>query len=165
MPAPDKLLIQHDDFDGGRFTHVGRYGSGNQFMGYLTYASPKYYHTEEMTPDGQIIWRKHINCFAVLHRFDAEGNHLGTDVVRVEGTQDSDHQAWAKLEEMIAGLGEIEYAGIWVKPFRLEIEGVVHGLIYESEFWEEDGEEQEWIMLEPNDIMFHPPWDSGEYST
>jgi hypothetical protein len=23
----------------------------------------------------------------------------------------------------------------------------------------------EWITLEPCDIMFHPPWDSGEYST
>lgn len=21
------------------------------------------------------------------------------------------------------------------------------------------------VMLEPSDIMFHPPWDSGEYST
>jgi formate hydrogenlyase regulatory protein HycA len=66
---------------------------------------------------------------------------------------------------MIAGLVEIEYGDIRVKPFRLEIGGVVHGLIYRSEFWEEDGEEHEWVMLEPNDIMFHPPWDSGEYST
>ncbi len=36
-------------------------------MGYVTYASPKFYHTEGVTPEGQIIWREHTNCFAVLH--------------------------------------------------------------------------------------------------
>ena len=23
----------------------------------------------------------------------------------------------------------------------------------------------EYVMLEPNGVMFHPPWDSGEFST
>ena len=165
MAAPDTLLIPLEDFDYGRFTHVGRYGSGNQFMGYITYADPKYYHTEETMPDGQIIWREHTNCFAVLHRFDATGRHLGTDIERVEGTRDSDTRDWARLEEMIAELGEAEFGEIRVRPFQVEVGKVVHGLIYECERWEEDGEDHEWVMLEPNDIMFHPPWDSGEYST
>lgn len=76
VAEPDTLLIQHEDFEYGRFTHVGRYGGGNQFMGYVTYASkylPKFYYTEESQPDGQIIFREHTNCFAVLHRFDAAG--------------------------------------------------------------------------------------------
>jgi hypothetical protein len=72
---------------------------------------------------------------------------------------------WATLEEMIARLGQVEFGDIWVQPFRVEVGKVVHELIYEREWWEEDGEEHEWVMLEPNDIMFHPPWDSGEYST
>ena len=42
---------------------------------------------------------------------------------------------------------------------------MVHGLIYERERCDEDDDDHEWVMLEPNDIMFHPPWDSGEYST
>jgi hypothetical protein len=165
MAAPDTLLIQYEDFEGGRFTHVGRYGPGNQFMGYVTFAAPKFYHTEEVAPDGQIIWRQHMNCFAVLHRFDAAGQHLGTDVERVEGVQESGKADWSTLESMIAALGEVKLCDIQVKLFRVEVGKVVHGLIYECERWEEDEEEHDWVMLEPNDIMFHPPWDSGEYST
>ena len=164
MVAPDTLLIPYEDFDSGRFTYVGRFGGG-QFMGYVTYAAPKYYSTEEATPDGQIIWRQHTNCFAVLHRFDLAGRHLGTDVERVAGTPDSGASDWARLEEMIAGLGRVQYTDIHVSLFRVEIGGAVHGLIYECERFEEDDEEHEWVMLEPNDIMFHPPWDSGQYST
>jgi hypothetical protein len=165
MAVPDTLLIPYESFEYGRFKHVGRYGPGNQFMGYVTYAYPKYYHTEEVTPDGQIIWREHTNCFAVLHRFGPSGQHLGTDVEPVQGVMGSEEQDWAKLIEMIAGLGEVQPCGIRVKPFRVEVGKVVHGLIYECQQDEEDGRELEWVMLEPNDIMFHPPWDSGEYST
>jgi hypothetical protein len=42
---------------------------------------------------------------------------------------------------------------------------VVHGLIYEPERWDEGYQVGDHVMLEPNDIMFHSPWDSGEYST
>jgi len=165
LAAPDKLLILYEDFDDGRFSHIGRYGAGNQFMAYTTYASPKHYHTEESTPDGQMIWRLHTNCFAILHRFDSDGHHLGTDIERLEGIEDSEVRDQAKFEAIIDKLGQVEFCDIQVKPFRIEIGKIVHGLIYECEFWEEDGEEHEWVMLEPNDIMFHPPWDSGEYST
>jgi hypothetical protein len=165
VAEPDTLFIQYEDFEYGRFTHVGRYGGGSQFMGYVTYASPKSYHTQEETPDGQIIFREHMNCFAVLHRFDAAGRHLSTDVERVEGARDSGRRDWARLEGMIAELGSAEFGDIRVRPFRVQVGGVVHGLIYECERTEEDGDEHEWVMLEPNDIMFHPPWDSGEYST
>jgi len=165
VAAPDNLLIQYEDFEYGRFTHVGRTDDRIQFMGYVTYASPKFYHTQERTPEGQVIVRENTNCFAVLHRFDTAGRHLGTDVERVNGTRDSGERDWAKLEEMIAGLGGVNFGDIRVRPFRVEVGGVVHGLIYECQRWVEDGEEHEYVMLEPNDIMFHPPWDSGDYST
>jgi hypothetical protein len=165
MAAPDTLLIQYENFEHGRFTHVGRFGPGNQFMAYLTYADPKYYHTEEVTPDGQIIWKRHTNCFAVLHLFGPSGDHLKSEVERVSGERGSEEQDWAKLEEMITRLGEVKLGDIRVKRFRVEVEKIVHGLIYECELHEEDGREIEWVMLQPNDIMFHPPWDSGEYST
>jgi formate hydrogenlyase regulatory protein HycA len=165
MAEPDTLLIPYEDFEYGRFTHVGSYGGGNQFMGYVTYATPKFYHTEEITPEGQIIWREHTNCFAVLHRFDPAGRHLGTDVERVEGTRESGTRDWEKLQEMIAALGKVEFRDIRVRLFRVEVGKVVHGLIYEPERWEEGYRAGDYVMLEPNDIMFHPPWDSGEYST
>jgi hypothetical protein len=69
---------------------------------------------------------------------------------------------------MIVALGEYEFGDIRVKPFQVELGKVVHGLIYEcvdSEDPEDPGATYEYVMLEPNDIMFHPPWDSGEYST
>jgi formate hydrogenlyase regulatory protein HycA len=165
VAVPDILRIPYEDFEYGRFTHVGHYDGGNQFMGYVTYASPKFYHTEEVTPDGQLLFRKHTNRFAVLHLFDAAGSHLDTKVERVEGTRDSGPCDWAKLEEMLAKLGNVEFRDIWVKPFRVEVGKVVHGLIYEPERWEEGDLTGDYVMLEPNDIMFHPPWDSGEYST
>jgi hypothetical protein len=165
VAEPDSLLIPYEDFEYGRFTHVGQYKGGNQFMGYVTFAAPKFCHTEEIAPDGQLVFREHTKCFAVLHRFDARGRHLGTDIERVGSTRDSGQRDWARLEEMVAGLGEVEFCDIRVKPFRVEVGKVVHGLIYNCERWEEDGEDHEWVMLEPNDIMFHPPWDSGEYST
>jgi hypothetical protein len=171
VAEPDTLLIKHEDFEGGRFTHIGRYGSGNQFMGYVTYASQnvsKFYHTEEATPDGNLLFREHTNCFAVVHRFDTAGHHLGTDVERVEGTQDSGERDWAKLAEMIAGLGRAEFCDIRVKPFRVQFGKVIHGLIYECVDAEDPDDPDaidEYVMLEPNDIMFHRPWDSGEYST
>jgi hypothetical protein len=134
----------------------------------VTYANPKVYHTEEISSDGQVVFREHVNCFAVLHRFHADGGHLGTDVKRVEVTSDSDEQDWSRLEAMIAELDKPEYHGIRVKPFRVEIDKVVHGLIYEcadAEDADDPTAMEEYVMLEPNDIMFHPPWDSGEYST
>jgi hypothetical protein len=117
VAEPDTLLIPYGDFEYGRFTHVGRYAGGNQFMAYVTYASqyvPKFYHTEEVTPHGQLLFREHTNCFAMLHRFDAAGRHCGTDVERVEGTQDPGERDWANLEEMVAGLGEVNFRDIRV---------------------------------------------------
>jgi hypothetical protein len=164
LAAPQTLLIPFEDFEYGRFTHVGRFGDGNQFMAYVTFASPKFYHTEVETSDGQVIWQQHVNCFAVLHRFDPAGKHLGTAVERV--TPDGSDEA--KLQAMIAALGPVKLSDIRVCPFEVQIGKVLHGLIYEcedAEDLEDPDATLEYVMLYPNDIMFHPPWDSGEYST
>ena len=58
---------------------------------------------------------------------------------------------------------EAEPCDIYVKPFSAEIDGVLYELVYESGVDEDEGDE--YVMLWPNDVMFHPPWDSGEYST
>lgn len=167
MAEPDTILIPHEDFDGARFTHVGRYAGDNQFLACITYASQyvaKFYWTEEITVDGQLCFRQCANCFAALHRFDSAGCHLGTAVERLGGTDDSDQDDWAKLDKMVANLGDIQRCDIHVKPFRIEIDKIVFGLIYERA--ELDGsidpdESQEYVMLEPNDIMFHPPWEAA----
>jgi hypothetical protein len=49
-----------------------------------------------------------------------------------------------------------------VKLFSVKVDEVTYGLIYE----EADEEKYcEYVMLEPNDIIFQEPWDSGNYST
>ena len=42
--------------------------------------------------------------------------------------------------------GEPEFCDIWVRPFSVEIDGVLHGLFYEQS---EDDPDSEWVMLEP----------------
>jgi len=166
MGKPDQLRIPLDEH---RFENVGRLPDGTQFMAYVTGGFPtgmKYYLGDD--------WQTKKKWLAVIHRFDAEGNHIGTETrlgaFDIEGRQVAGDKAFAHLQDMYAELiaiGEPEFCDIWVKLFSVEIDGVMYGLFYEqSEEEPEEGEERgEWVMLEPRDIMFHPPWDSGNYST
>lgn len=173
MTVPNCLRIPYEDFDGARFDCIGRYGASNQFMAFVTGAMPHAFEKGERWDlecrDADDYYRKHKGWYAVLHKFDAEGNHIGSEA-RL-GARDSEgwYQACAKAENQLTQLlrevSEPVLCDIRIRPFAVEIEGIRYGLVYECEFWEEDGEEHEWVMLEPNDIMFHPPWDSGEYST
>ena len=61
-----------------------------------------------------------------------------------------------------------EPSDIRVRPFGVEIDGYFFGLVYKcvgAEDPDDPTATHEYVMLEPNDIMFHPPWDRGEYST
>jgi formate hydrogenlyase regulatory protein HycA len=165
MAAPEKLRIPLDD---GRFENVGRLPDGIQFMAFVTGAFPT--GTPYLAP----VSRDKKRWLAVIHRFDADGNHVGSDSrlggFDIEGRQAAGDKAFAHLQEMYAELtaqGEPEICDIWAKLFSIEIEGVTHGLFYEqSEEEPLPGEKRgEWVMLQPRDIMFHPPWDSGNYST
>jgi hypothetical protein len=163
MAAPEKLRIPRDE---GRFENIGRLPDGTQFMAYVTGAFPgglKY-------PDPRSDWRTKKRWLAVIHRFDSEGNHLASETrvggYDIEGRDIAGDKAWNELEEMYTALaagGKIELCDIWVTPFSVEIDGVIHGLFYEHH--KHDDMDYECVMLEPRDIMFHPPWDSGEYST
>src|SRR5687767_5497466 len=131
MSFPDQILIPYDESE--RFSYVGSYGNGNQFMAYETYGSPKRFHTEESGPNGEMIWREHVNSFAVLHRFDSSGVHLGTDVMRIGELKQTGDEDNDPLEIMLDSLGTFELCDIRVKLFQVVIEKTVHGLIYESE--------------------------------
>lgn len=169
MAAPDKLLIPYDGDDYGRFETVGRLPDDTQFMAFVTGAFPTgqdYYLGDD--------WQTKKRWLAVIHRFDAEGNHIGSEsrlgAFDVEGREVAGEKAFGHLKAMFAEMmqaGEPEFCDVWVKPFAVELDGVTHGLIYEHYVEEHDGErhEGEYVMLQPHDIMFHPPWDSGEYST
>ncbi|MFO0953999.1 MAG: hypothetical protein U0835_23165 [Isosphaeraceae bacterium] len=166
MAKPDKLRIPLDD---DRFENVGRLPDGTQFMAYVTGAFPtglKFYLGND--------WESKKRWLAVIHRFDAAGEHIASEsrlgAFDIEGREVAVEKAFANLQEMYGELvsdGEPEFCDIWVRPFSVEIDGVTHGLFYEQSDEEpEEGDERgEWVMLEPRDIMFHRPWDSGEYST
>ena len=167
MAAPEKLRIPLDE---GRFENVGRLPDATQFMAYVTGAFPT--GTPYLARDPDLRNKK--RWLAVIHRFDADGNHIGSESrlggFDIEGRLVAGDKAFAHLQQMYAELaarGEPEFCDIRVKLFSVEIDGVTHGLFYEqSEEEPEEGKERgEWVMLQPRDIMFHPPWDSGEYST
>ena len=173
MSKPDRLLIPREDFEYARFDLVGRYGSGNQFLAFVTGAFPADWWTGRWPPEYlRTFWQEHKRWYAVLHRFDAEGNHLGTEVRCGGTTAEGEDKACARAEEELVALLEpldsLEPCDIRVQTFGVEIDGYFFGLVYElnsSDDPDNPNAAYECVMLQPNDIMFHPPWDSGEYST
>lgn len=162
MASPDKILIPLDD---DRCENVGRLPDGTQFMAYVTGAYPG--GDQYPGADSGLLHQK--RWLAVIHQFDPDGNHIKSETrlggFQREGRDIAGEKAGECLEEMYATLmqqGEPDYGDIWVKLFSVEIDGVVHGLFYEQS---EENPEVDWVLLEPCDIMFHPPWDSGDYST
>ena len=74
MAKPDKLRIAYEDYDYGRFNCVGQLPDGTQFMAFVTGAFPtgmKYYLGDD--------WQHKKKWLAVIHRFDADGNHIGSE--------------------------------------------------------------------------------------
>lgn len=171
MAEPDRLLIQHEEFEGGRFTLVGRYGGGNQFMAFGTGAFPVDWHIGKYSPEYlRTRWAEHKRWYAVLHRFDPDGNHLGTEARLGGTTAGGRDEAFERVDEELAGLleslGPVELCDIRVRPFGVEIDGYFFGLVYTATSADDpDDPGNEYVMLEPNGIMFHPPWDTGNYST
>ncbi|MCI0377353.1 MAG: hypothetical protein L0215_07095 [Gemmataceae bacterium] len=159
---PDMLRIPAD----GPIDFVGRLKDGTQYMTFVTGA----------VPDGYVFdrdqeWRKVKRWLAVLHEFDSEGNHLRSEVklggYDIEGKDNACEKADAAIHKMFDPLRKKgpKRCDIKVKPFSLIVDGITHGLIYETSQPEENGPVFEWVMLEPRDVMFHPPWNSGEWST
>lgn len=168
MAPPEKIRIPYEDDDDSRFNTVGRAKAGpggevRQFMAFITGAYPGKPESGRNFPDPKDPdWARKKRWYGVVHIFDAGGKHLQT-IAQLGGTQadgkrESCERAFDRVNQILFGMGELEFCSIDVAPFRVEIDGYVFGLVYEQE----DGDE--FVMLWPNDVMFHPPWD-GEYST
>ncbi|MFC4068455.1 hypothetical protein [Actinoplanes subglobosus] len=94
--------------------------------------------------------------FAVLHRFDADGNHAGSDVV---GCGPDPELARRRLTDLVAALGPVRRQDIAVRLFAVRRDGTIFGLV--SDVYD-DGEE--YVDLLPTGIRFDEPWD-GLYSS
>lgn len=129
------------------------------------------YHSHYMGTygDGNQFWARILNMnfsepvvYVVLHKFDCEGDHLGTDhkLIKVEANEeDLLERARIVRGKLIERLGHVEYGDIAIKLFRIKIDGHVFGLI--------DSSSEEWgdlVTMEPGDLGFHPPW-NGDYDT
>ena len=155
MSAPDKVLIPCDD---DRFEHVGR-----QFMafGVGAYPGPTHFY-------GGKDWKDVKRWMTVLHMFDADGNHLSTEA-NLAGFDREAPAVYDKADQMLDALlaedrlKDAEWGDIEVKLFSVVIDEVYYELVYESEM---DGEiEHESATLWPNDCVFYPPWNTGNYDT
>jgi hypothetical protein len=173
VAKPEKVLIPYVADEHSRFHHVGRCGPAEQFMAFVTGAFPADWWSGKYQPEYlSSRWKEHKRWCAVLHRFDSDGNHVST-VARSGGTtalgaREASDRAVGLLAEMLASLGESYPCDIQVKPFGVEIDGYFYGLRYcreDADDPDDPGAASESVLLEPNGIMFHPPWDSGEYST
>lgn len=134
---------------------IGKYGGGNQFMGFVTATLP-----EPLPKD----WQAKKRWYAVLHTFDAKGKHLNTEAWFSGTTADGERgvvtNAEKRLAEMISALGEVEYGDVKVELFQAQIDGYTFGLVDASV----PGEGYESVHLLPNDLAFFKPWD-GTYDT
>ena len=85
-----------------------------------------------------------------------------------EGEDKAIEHADEELATLLKSLGPREHRDIHVKTFGVETDGYFFGLVYERKNCDDPANPDatyDAVMLEPNDIIFHPPWDSGEYST
>jgi hypothetical protein len=173
MAEPDRLLIPFEDSDYERFNLVGRYAGGNQFMAFVTGAFPADWCSGRRPREyRRLCWAEHKRWYAVLHRFGPDGNHLRTEVrsggTTAGGQDEAIARADKELAELLQSLGPCEPCDIRVKPFGVEFDGYFFGLVYQLNNCDDPADPEatfECVMLQPNDIMFHPPWDSGEYSS
>lgn len=133
---------------------IGRYADG-QFFACVTGA-----HARLLRPDADLAQQQ--RWYAVLHRFDHEGHHTGSDIqftgTTGDGRRASVDEAVHLLRQWLGELADPVYGDIAVKPFRTELDGVVFGLVDVSD------EHGDHVELYPNHLGFFPPW-NGSYDT
>lgn len=162
MAIPKRIPVSREGGNYSKFMGVYRSGRRRcQFWGQVVAAFA------DMPRPRPSDWGAYKRWYAVLHRFDARGKHLGTDHHFAGTTADSEEdvceRARAELDAMIAGLGPVEWADIAIGLFRVEIDGNTFGLVDVSE----PDEGPEWadrVSMEPGDLLFTAPW-NGNYDS
>lgn len=149
IPSKIKILREEEYHT----QYIGKYNDEKQFMAFIV-GVPLDTRVSSI--------RQKLRWYAVLHRFDSDGNHLGTQAIFL-GTKPFVNQldnAQAKFAEMLAQLGPLTYCDVEVKLFSTRIDGQEFGLV-DASVAEEDYRS---VELVPNGLAFFPPWD-GTYET
>jgi hypothetical protein len=154
---PDVIPIKYEpDYRTGR---IGRY-TGGQFFADITGA-----YQEGVRPGHD--WRNQQRIYAVLHLFDGSGHHTGSNL-RFTGVRGDSPAAVEAAEQVLsdwlASLEAVTNCNIAIRPFRVDFDSVVFGLIDETTDDPDEGHGGPWAELYPQGLGFHEPW-NGEYDT
>ncbi|HEY9734341.1 MAG TPA: hypothetical protein V6C89_20685 [Drouetiella sp.] len=157
---PDVIPVKWYEPGIGYSAYMGQFGNGKQFWGHVvaSFAPPTV-----VAPTDPIEWTTRKCWYAILHKFDKEGNHLGTDYKFAGTTADGEVAVLASaskyMNNFIEALGPVVFGDIAIRLFHIEIDGHTFGMIDSSS--EECGAT---ATMEPADLVFSAPWD-GEYDT
>jgi hypothetical protein len=144
---PVKVRIPYDP-DCGRFPLCGLLDDGTLFVAFVT---------GEQADGEERRW------VAVVHQFDADGNHLrsesrigGYDSIGIEAAWERSDAELAQLVRPI--LPRVKQPGdVFIRTFEVSLNGVPHGLIYDAGY--------EAAIFCPRGEWFYFPWDTGDYDT
>jgi hypothetical protein len=155
MAIPTRIPVSRQvDYYSG---YIGQYQGENQFWGQIV---AQFAHDMPHPPPSNL--EPYKRWYAVLHKFDCEGHHIGTDCSFIGTTADGEPGVFAAatetLNNFIAVLEPVQYGDIAIRLFQLEIEQNIFGLIDIS-----DGPDEAVAMM-PGDLVFYDPWD-GNYDT
>jgi len=153
MAIPERVPIAHEP--NYRTDTIGRFDHG-QFFGSVT-------ATLQDEAASASDWSRYKRWYAVLHQFDADGGHTGSQIW-FAGTSEDEETSISRATERLAGWLEAlpghAFGDIAIKLFQVTVDGHVFGLVDESELY--DGQDHAEFL--PDDLGFDPPWD-GCYDT
>ena len=112
--------------------------------------------------------REDLRWYAYLHHFDNDGTYLCSDIefvgTNVEDQTEVVARAEALLAEWLSQLDGLVYGDIAVRLFQTRYDGIMFGLVDESDADPDLGHGGDWAELYPDRLGFHAPW-NGEYDT
>lgn len=139
MGAPELIYIEHDDYQA---RYIGRTANGSQF-----------FFPPIFVPGG--------DEFIVLFIFNESGDLIESKIENLgpRSTFDVEHARKVRAE-WLAELGPVEFQDIQIKPFAVEHNGEMMGMIPTKypDYWVVE-------VLPGNVMAFSAPWDSGVYDT
>jgi hypothetical protein len=158
MPAPDKVLIPYDADIHGRFDTVGKFSDGRQFMAFETGAFPQGYALSD-------DWLDVKRWLAVIHIFDADGNHLESEARLNRYARDEKLLTDEVFNKLLADyqIDASMYCDIWIRAFHIVIDDIKYEFVYE-EYQAGDTIHEQMALSHP-DVVFYPPYDNGLYDT
>ncbi len=107
-------------------------------------------------------WRRNVRAYGVVHVFSAAGDHIESHIRCFSSASEAQdlEDAETFVNDQLSELGAEKYCDIRIRFFSLAFDGV--DFYFEERI--DDGEKSGLIILQPNDLLFHPPW-NGRYDT